>query len=439
MQLLRIRSGSQRLVLAGVVTVTAALGLARPAEAGQAQISASKSGERFNRVTAKIYRNNLGGGSSTNSSSVKYVRSLGCPSDDAGHIIANNLGGPGGRNSNNIFPQNFSLNRGVFAQYEAQVVGWLERKCGTKEERDRSRERFCPDDADPDDWEFTHAEIQVTFNYFDRERPNRPDAIHYRVTGVRRHHGNAVRSYTFQNRKPSVCPDTEQAAESLEMLKSVRHDVLAHLRTTKALRTATGEAVDELAGLICEQLDIEDRGDRASQTADRAAEQLKQNVGRRRASLQQEMRELERRLDDLESDEYVGDDAKTLSRRLSDDWRGLERVLTEDALRGRSSPRFMAKKTYNERKHDEWFRRHKCDAKTTRQFRGADCVSFTQCKVLEFAPPRSKKSQDQRDAQQHLRAVNDKLKDDERAEHCWQGSKRGFVAEVDHYPQCRPR
>ena len=39
---------------------------------------------------------------------------------DAGHILANRLGGPGNQPIN-IFPQTFSINRGAYAQYEADI------------------------------------------------------------------------------------------------------------------------------------------------------------------------------------------------------------------------------------------------------------------------------------------------------------------------------
>ena len=62
-------------------------------------------------------------GSDTSSCTQAYSRSLdddGTADCDAGHILANRLGGPGNQPIN-IFPQDLSINRGAYAQYEGDI------------------------------------------------------------------------------------------------------------------------------------------------------------------------------------------------------------------------------------------------------------------------------------------------------------------------------
>ena len=71
-------------------------------------------------ATAKIRTEDLGKGTSTNSSSRIFARNLGCEGDDAGHAIGDRLGGSGGKS--NIFPQAPSVNRGEFRDFEGDVA-----------------------------------------------------------------------------------------------------------------------------------------------------------------------------------------------------------------------------------------------------------------------------------------------------------------------------
>ena len=76
-------------------------------------------------LTAKgtVTSSNIGKGSATNASSREYARSLGLPTDDAGHMIGKQLGGSGGKD--NVFPQDLHINRGKFAQFEGDVVDFV--------------------------------------------------------------------------------------------------------------------------------------------------------------------------------------------------------------------------------------------------------------------------------------------------------------------------
>lgn len=62
----------------------------------------------------------LGTGSDTNDSSRRWARKLGCPLDDAGHVIGKQLGGRGGKKY--VFPQTLGINRGQFAQWESGIA-----------------------------------------------------------------------------------------------------------------------------------------------------------------------------------------------------------------------------------------------------------------------------------------------------------------------------
>ena len=74
-------------------------------------------------ATVKITKNDLDKGSDTTSCTQDYSRTLdddGVQDCDAGHILAHRLGGPGNQPIN-IFPQDLSVNRGAYAQYEDQI------------------------------------------------------------------------------------------------------------------------------------------------------------------------------------------------------------------------------------------------------------------------------------------------------------------------------
>jgi len=71
----------------------------------------------------RIGINNMDKGTDTTTCTQNYARSLdddGVQDCDAGHILANRLGGPGNQPIN-IFPQDLSINRGAFAQFEDSI------------------------------------------------------------------------------------------------------------------------------------------------------------------------------------------------------------------------------------------------------------------------------------------------------------------------------
>ena len=74
-------------------------------------------------ASVRIGINNMDKGNDTTTCTQNYARSLdddGVQDCDAGHILANRLGGPGNQPIN-IFPQNSSINRGAYAQFEDSI------------------------------------------------------------------------------------------------------------------------------------------------------------------------------------------------------------------------------------------------------------------------------------------------------------------------------
>lgn len=74
-------------------------------------------------ASVTISLSNMDKGSDTTSCTQDYSRMLdddGIKDCDAGHILAHRLGGPGNQPIN-IFPQDLSVNRGAYAQYEDSI------------------------------------------------------------------------------------------------------------------------------------------------------------------------------------------------------------------------------------------------------------------------------------------------------------------------------
>ena len=115
-------------------------------------------------ATATITSSDLGTGTNTNASSRRYARSLGSPTDDAGHIIGKQLGGSGGKA--NVFPQNPNVNRGSFAQFEGRVASLVH--------------------------ESESVNITITFEY---DSGTRPTSVRYEAVG---NHGRKL-TQTFKN------------------------------------------------------------------------------------------------------------------------------------------------------------------------------------------------------------------------------------------------
>jgi RHS repeat-associated protein len=67
----------------------------------------------------------LNSGTGTNQASRRQARSQGNANDDAGHLIGRLLGGPGSAGSGNTFPQDPTINRGQYRQYERTIADQL--------------------------------------------------------------------------------------------------------------------------------------------------------------------------------------------------------------------------------------------------------------------------------------------------------------------------
>jgi hypothetical protein len=83
-------------------------------------------------ASGTITPESLDNGSETTSCTQKYSRSLeddGQQNCDAGHILANRLGGYGNIPTN-IFPQSLSINRGTYAQFEGNIYDCIKNGTG---------------------------------------------------------------------------------------------------------------------------------------------------------------------------------------------------------------------------------------------------------------------------------------------------------------------
>ncbi|MDP4147179.1 MAG: DNA/RNA non-specific endonuclease [Bacillota bacterium] len=76
-------------------------------------------------ICAEITPETIGKGTATSEQARDLAQNLGKNNDDAGHAIGKNLGGLGGATSGNIFPQNLSMNRGEYSQFEQKVVDYI--------------------------------------------------------------------------------------------------------------------------------------------------------------------------------------------------------------------------------------------------------------------------------------------------------------------------
>ncbi|HUO10233.1 MAG TPA: DNA/RNA non-specific endonuclease [Phycisphaerae bacterium] len=88
----------------------------------QARFTQGSQGE-LQSAFANIEPGDIGNGTPTTVAARDLAQSLGNATDDAGHAIGNNLGGPGDADSGNIFPQDPSVNRGAYRQFEQQIAG----------------------------------------------------------------------------------------------------------------------------------------------------------------------------------------------------------------------------------------------------------------------------------------------------------------------------
>jgi hypothetical protein len=96
---------------------------------------------------------NLDKGTEPNGEMREYVHSIGFSHDDAGHILANRLGGSG-IDAINIFPQSPSINRGIYREFEDHIY-----KCVSASQS-------------------TIATLTWVFHYFNGNQ-TRPDQVQY--------------------------------------------------------------------------------------------------------------------------------------------------------------------------------------------------------------------------------------------------------------------
>ncbi|WP_424407515.1 RHS repeat-associated core domain-containing protein [Pasteurella sp. PK-2025] len=84
---------------------------------------------RITEASATVTKEMIGTGTTVNKAARDYAKSLGLPTDDAGHILAKILGGQGGKG--NVFPQLKGINRGQYRDFEKSIRDRLEHSSGT--------------------------------------------------------------------------------------------------------------------------------------------------------------------------------------------------------------------------------------------------------------------------------------------------------------------
>ncbi len=76
-------------------------------------------------AVARIRPGDIGTGTGVTSAGRRAAQAAGSTGDDAGHLIARLLGGPGGKNAGNLVPMNARLNRGRFARFERRIADFV--------------------------------------------------------------------------------------------------------------------------------------------------------------------------------------------------------------------------------------------------------------------------------------------------------------------------
>ena len=115
---------------------------------------------RLESASATIKKKHIGTGTGTTDAARKKARAQGKDTDDAGHAIGNNLGGPGGATSGNIFPFDPGVNRGEFSQFEQDVAD--EVKAGKDVQVEVSPNYSSPDATRPTSVTYTVTVDGVT-------------------------------------------------------------------------------------------------------------------------------------------------------------------------------------------------------------------------------------------------------------------------------------
>ncbi len=141
-------------------------------------IKNSKNGRKES-VKAHIYKRHIGTGTNTNNQTRIYAREMGTENDDAGHIVARQLGGTG-TESYNIFPQNKDINRGNNGEFD----NW------------RRFEQELVETAETLD---STSYIEIEYNlYYENENATRPTTMHISTFIVRGQTREALYNFVWE-------------------------------------------------------------------------------------------------------------------------------------------------------------------------------------------------------------------------------------------------
>lgn len=139
--------------------------------------------KRSNRSVTYAYAwvrvENINGGEKTDTKERQFVRSFGCYNDDAGHVIARQLGG--GVEKLNLWPQNSNINQKSFNQWEQRIVDYV------KDTRNNP----------------LGVKVELTFSYATPGKPERARSVTYKVYYGKDFKKTNVK--TFPNPKGDCC------------------------------------------------------------------------------------------------------------------------------------------------------------------------------------------------------------------------------------------
>lgn len=334
--------------------------------------------------TFKVYRKNLGRGSSPSGSAYKYIQKIGCldakgrPSDDAGHIVAKSLGGRGG--PRNIFPQNPTMNRGKYRSFEQDIAKLVAEKKGRK---------------------FVYAEpvlLKISFSFGNRKFPDRPTGVRYcyeaRKTGGR----TEKKCKFFGNRQPSQCFAASELGASHGHSNSSRVDkafdrlmsrAKAFLARSKRLRNISKSMPKRYINAVC-TLDAEKRNGPAWRAESRMYAQLiVRRVKHNYDMLLREHRALMDGFKHFRRKRTKRDVARRWHRKLATNFRTIRNIIDGNLFAG-LKPERQAALTYNTKQHERMQRKWRCEQSTDGTERKPDCIDYDSCQVLEFAPSSSR-------------------------------------------------
>jgi hypothetical protein len=384
----------------------------------------------------RVDRDDLGRGAAPNTEARKYTSDpavgIGCADDDAGHIIANNLGGTG--RPDNMFPQSPTVNRGEYAQWERQIAMTL----AAKDERD------LDGDDDDDEHLYEYVKIDVTFEYGDKYKKHRPTYARYCYTPF---YMDEIAEATGRDKDDRECrrfsnPKSNQCMKDLEELEGwddLLDGATEHMEAQKHLRNPDAflkkRDMKKVNGA-----DIEDKDGPEARKVHKTIRKRQKEIKGEWDDVDDTYAELIARFKQFEKIDKTEKEAAEWRKRLERDRKGVRK-----SVEAKQKP-FGSKKTkatfdHNKKKHEELQRSKKCDDTYDAKKDKPDCIVFKTCTAWEFYPESSvEKSKKRATAMSHANKLSERNLDSGKKSkwnHCFEDDGptdgKGFVGKVASY------